>query len=241
MLVMNASEPYFASDDPAVEQADDLELLLRISYRKTNPDDAKAAFTLFFYRHAEFLRCACERFGFCHPSVPAEGVTTHVMARVFAGNVHDFRAPQGVTDPDDIMRLVRAWLIELAKFTFFDERKKVFNKAEVLNFVPDDDPPTEDVVTPRAFEVDEPALPTAPERTAILAMRDALSKEEQLLLDRSVDYYDPVSGDCKVPPAVARGLARELGISVPGARKRRERLFAHLRSRLEMESAQTAR
>ena len=214
----------------SLPEPDDIELLLRI-YDVSNPSDAETAFRRFYDRHATFLHNACRHYRFHHTTIPADAVANHVFAKVFRREIEDFQPEAGAITSEVMIRKVRRWLIEIARFTYYDLRKKALSPLEVFDYDPDA-PQEEATVTHPAYESDEPPSPCPPERAAILALRDALSESDRILLDRSLDYFEPRSGDCRVPQKIAQAIAIELGITPAAARQRRKRLFDRLRSQL---------
>ena len=213
----------------APEQLDDVELLVRISDQARDQRDAELAFNAFFERHSEFLRLACIKYRCSHTSCGAEDVVNLTMVEVYRGNA--VFAPPANADRDHVRRALRAWLIGVAKNLYHAQIRKLRFDRNVIPF----DENLEFVVTPETFQDDDgqyPPVLTSDLRNKILQFRDSLPTIDQLIFDRSIDYYDPVLRQFNVPPQAARDISEEVGKSIAAVRKRRERMMAALRSSL---------
>lgn len=210
-----------------VTQADDVELLVRVSDQARDQRDAEVAFALFFNRHAEFLRLACLKYGYSHSSCGAEDVVDLVMIAVFRGEA-EFEPPASI-DPDHIRRSLRAWLIAIAKNQYYGQLRKLRFDKNVFPF----DEGMDSAVTPEIYD-DDADLQTTPLtsglRNKILRFREGLSDIDKLILDRSLEYYDQALRQFNVPPEIARGISAELGKSIPAIRKRRERIMTAMKA-----------
>lgn len=210
-----------------VTQADDVELLVRISDQARDPQDAEVAFTLFFDRHAEFLRLACLKYEYSHSSCGAEDVVNLVMVAVFRGEA-EF-APPSSNNPDHTRRSLRAWLIAVAKNQYYGHLRKLRFDKNVSPF----DEGMDSAVTPEVYKDDVDHLPTpltSNLRAKILRFRESLPDVDKLILDRSLEYYDQALRQFNVPPEVARGISAELGKSIAAIRKRRERIMTAMKA-----------
>ena len=208
------------------EQPDDVELLVRISDAARDPRDAELAFTAFFNRHAEFLRRACLRYRYSHSSCGGDDVVNLTMVAVYRGDAQF--SPPATSDPDHLRRCLRAWLIAIARNQYYAQIRKLRFDGNVVAFDDNLDVP----VTPETCHSDEDepeASPPPALRTAILRFRNGLSPVDQLIFDRSLDYYDPALRQFNVPPQAARDISTEVGKSIAAVRKRRERMMTALR------------
>lgn len=218
--------PAFSAPETAVDTYDDVELLVRMADRARDEPDAEAAFTIFFQRHAEFLRRACERCRYRHGSFDEQDVVVRVMASVYAGKAV-FTAPDS-TDPEVVRGHLRAWLIQVAQNQFRNEIRKLHFDQNVVAM----DSEIGEGVTPETYGDDDDPSPLPADRARILRFREELKPVDQLIFDRSLPYYDRVTQAFNVPPDAARALAAETGKNVAAVRKRRERMMDALREAL---------
>lgn len=216
----------FSAPEDAVDNYDDVELLVRVSDRARDEADADAAFTIFFERHAEFLRRACERYRYCRPSFDAEDVVLRVMTEIYTGKAV-FEAPAD-PDPEVVRKHLRRWLITVARNQFQSEVRKLHFDQNVVPM----DAETGEGVTPPTYGDDDDSAPMPADRARILRFRERLKQVDQLIFDRSLLYYDRATQEFNVPPAVARAIAAEVGKKVPAVRKRRGRMMEALRADL---------
>jgi DNA-directed RNA polymerase specialized sigma24 family protein len=213
-------------------QADDVELLVRMSDQERDRQDAEAAFALFFERHAEFLRLSCLKYKYSHSSCGAEDVVTLVMTAVFQGEA-EFTPPSS-TDPDHLRCALRAWLITVARNQYYGQIRKLRFDKNVSPF----DEGMDAAVTPEIYkdDADDQPLPiTSGLRAKILRFREGLPDIDKLILDRSLDYYDQALRQFNVPPEAARGISAEVGKSIAAVRKRRERIMTAMKASVSLD------
>jgi DNA-directed RNA polymerase specialized sigma24 family protein len=221
----------FAYGDGEGSKESDEGLLLRMLDRERNPEAAQAACKVFFERHAEFLRLACEKYSLSHSVLPPEDLVVQVMVEIYFGRA-TYTAPT-TCKPEDERRSVRGWLIGVARNQFGTHLRK--ERIDLCGV-----PPSEKLkydVTPTLFgENDESgALPA--QRNKILEFREGLSHEKKIIFDRSIQYYDPVTCQFVVPPAVANEIAGLVLKTIPTVRKIRERMMADLRAFVNKEAS----
>jgi DNA-directed RNA polymerase specialized sigma24 family protein len=221
----------FASGDGEGSQKSDEELLLRMLDRKKDPTAAEAACEVFFERHAEFLRLACEKYNLSHSALPAEDLVVQVMGEIYFGRA-TYTAP-ATCKPEDERRSVRGWLIGVARNQFGTHLRK--ERIDLCGT-----PPSEKMtcdVTPALFgEIDESGAQPS-QRNKILEFRAGLSHEKKIIFDRSIPYYDPLTRQFVVPPAVANEIAGLVLKTKPTVRKIRERMMTDLRAFVNKETS----
>ncbi|MDP3072853.1 MAG: sigma-70 family RNA polymerase sigma factor [Opitutaceae bacterium] len=216
-------QPAFRAPEDAVDTYDDVELFVRIADRERDEADADAAFTIFFERHAEFLRRCCVKYHYDHTALGDQDVVTRAMCAIYRGEA--VFAPPARASSETVRAHLRKWLIQVARNQFYGEIRKLRFDQNVVPLEPDTDAP----VTPEIYRDDEP-LPSPEERTRILQFRDQLKPVDQIIFDRSIPYYDRVTGTFNVPPKVAQDIAAEVGKNVVAVRKRRERMMTALKT-----------
>ncbi|MCB1104679.1 MAG: sigma-70 family RNA polymerase sigma factor [Cephaloticoccus sp.] len=211
--------PAFSVPENTVDNYDDVELLVRISDRERDPVDAEAAFTIFFNRHAGFLAAACKKYRYYHTTLGADDVVLRVMSEIFNGNA-EFSAPDN-PNPEFVRKHLRAWLIQVAKYQFCSEIRKLRFDKDVAKM----DEKSAEGVTPAIYGEDDTQSPMSADRASILRFREALPLVDQIILDRSLPYYDRGTQTFNLPPKVAQALAAEVGKSIVAVRKRRQRIM----------------
>lgn len=220
--------PAFRAPDDAVDNYDDVELLVRISDQDRDRADADTAFQMFFERHAEFLRRACVKYRYHHSKLGDEDVVMLVMNAVYRGEA--VFSPPARASAETVRRVLRGWLISVARNQFAGEMRKLRFDDNLVAFEDGTDAP----VTPRLFgdahDNDEQPGPDPEDRNKVLRFRETLKPEDKIILDRSMPYYDRLTGDFNVPPEEARAIAAEVGRNVPAVRQRRRRLMAAMKA-----------
>jgi DNA-directed RNA polymerase specialized sigma24 family protein len=229
--------PKFQTSGDTVDSYDDVDLLVRIADRDRDEADSDAAFTTFFERHAEFLRLACIKYHYQHATMTAEDVVMLTMTAIYRGEAM-FNPPPRASS-EFIRKSLRKWLIVVSRNKFCSEIRKLrFDQNFVSN-----EPICDAAVTPEIYDMDENDSepgPSAGMRAQILSFRDRLSEIDQIIFDRSIEYFNPKTLKCDVPPEVAQDIATQVGKAVTAVRKRRQRMMNALKETISGEVNQSA-
>lgn len=195
----------------------DYDLLTMMTWRESDPAEAREAGAVFYRRHAPYLYDRCLKFTRgSGGGTDAEDIVAVTFQHVYEKGARTFKATSE-TDPDRIRGHVRAWLGRIAHNLVCDAyRGRPFQEMQL-----DDDSEVAD-------EHDDKTASDEPERLQRL-MEQVLTDREQEILRVTSLYYDPREPDRKLPASVLDDLARHWGITRENIRQIKSRALRKLK------------
>lgn len=218
------------AEELATRSADDIDLLLRMTFKDENREDAEAALAEFFCRYQTTLLGFAEKSGFRALGWNPDDFVLRTFEKAFE-KAGSFRAPADLP-PDKLRLKIQAWLFQIAKNEFLMEFRKPERKLEA---------PTEK----ECMEAEEQApLPEkSPERfdlqtlqgkkAAVRTFLDAMPEADREMLVISMNFYDFKTGKVHLPDDILEGLAESMGTTPESIKTKRGRLLRKLEDYLE--------
>ena len=209
-------------EELANRSADDMDLLLRMTFKDENREDAEAALAEFFRRYQTTLLGFAENSGFRALGWSPDDFVLRTFEKAFE-KAGSFRAPSGLS-PEKLRFKIQAWLFQIAKNEFLMEFRRPERKQEA----------------PTAKErEEESALPeTSPERFDLQALQskkaavrtflESLPETDREMLIISMNFYDFKTSKAHIPDDILAGLAKAMGTTPESIKTKRGRLLQKL-------------
>ena len=218
------------AEELATRSADDMDLLLRMTFKDENREDAEAALAEFFRRYQTTLLGFAEKSSFRALGWSPDDFVLRTFEKAFE-KAGSFGAPSGLP-PDKLRLKIQAWLFQIAKNEFLMEFRKPERKQEA---------PTE---KERAeAEAQAPLPEKSPERFDVQALQgkkaavrtflDAMPEADREMLVISMNFYDFKTGKAHIPDDILKGLAESMGTTPESIKTKRGRLLRKLEEYLE--------
>ena len=219
-----------ATEEQAAGSADDLDLLLRMTCKDENREDAEAALAEFFRRYQTTLLSFAKSGGFRVLGWNPEDFVLRTFEKAFE-KAGSFNAPSGLS-PDKLRLKIQAWLFQIAKNEFLMEFRRPERKQEA---------PTEKEREEAEAQISLPEK--APERfnlqaiqgkkAAVRTFLEALPETDREMLVISMNFYDFKTGKVHIPDDILEGLADSMGTTPESIKTKRARLLRKLEEHLE--------
>ena len=209
---LNSSHPTtdFASDS-------DYDLLEIMTWKDTDPSDARDAWAEFYRRHAEYLYSVCRKHAKgLGGDEAAQDLTAETFVHVFDSAAASFR-PQQSDDTDSTRRHVRAWLGTIAHNLACNAyRGNRLDECDIgqdqLNSIPNPG---------REFDSEK-------SQRLVSLMETVLSERERDVLRITSHYIDFQNANRKLPGEVLDDLGRQWGITRENIRQIKSRAIRKL-------------
>ena len=218
------------AEELATRSADDMDLLLRMTFKDENREDAEAALAEFFRRYQTTLIGFAEKSGFRALGWSPDDFVLRTFEKAFE-KAGSFGAPSGLP-PDKLRLKIQAWLFQIAKNEFLMAFRKPERKQEA---------PTEKERTEAEAQV--PLPEKSPERFDVQALQgkkaavrtflDALPEADREMLVISMNFFDFKTGKVHIPDDILKGLAESMGTTPESIKTKRGRLLRKLEEYLE--------
>ncbi|MDY7011939.1 MAG: sigma-70 family RNA polymerase sigma factor [Planctomycetota bacterium] len=214
---------------PELANESDADLLVYMAMADDDPACARAAWEVFYRRHAEYLYRVCLRaYG---GILGGEAGVADVVAEAFRAayeNAHMFE-PAGIADADRLRLRARAWLGWIARRIVQD----ILRGRGRL--------PTRELEPDRWQQV--PAIeragggPSAKEGLVRQAV-ESLSEREQLVIRTTFQWYRPEKQHQRLPNDIAADLAETLGTTPENLRQIRSRAMKKITDFIQARTAE---
>ncbi len=192
-------------------------LLIYMSFKEDNPEEASLALGEFYGRHREFLYSILKRVykNALRQEVIEDLVDDTFIQGFVKAHLCDF---YGETDPDKQRKMVRGWLGGIAKNIFLQDKRKEGRIEIVYN---------SDLVDDIEYQEDSAIDPLIEE------MMDLLNEKERAVLITSYQFYDPVKKNIYTPTEELHALAAYFDLTLPAIRKIRQRAIEKILKHFE--------
>lgn len=190
----------------------DEELLLYISDRTTNPDDARLAWEEFYRRHAGYVLYICRRtWGKVLDEESIESIHMETFTKVFL-SADTYVLNDATAGEDIIRRRIRAWLGTIAKNATIDFLRNR-RSTQLSHYSPD--------------KLDQmECAPDAPvsDETKIVreVMSQVLDEQERAILQATYAHYNPDKEYQRLPNEVVTELCIHFGTTPANIRRVRK-------------------
>lgn len=174
----------------------DEELLLYISERATNPDDARLAWEEFYRRHSEYVLYICRRtWGKVLDEDSIESIHMETFTKVFL-SADTYILSDAPTGEDVIRRRVRAWLGTIAKNATIDFLRNR-RDTQLHHYSPD-----------KLDQVERVQGTADSDDTKVVRelMSQVLDERERAVLQATYAHYDPDKENQRLPNDVVTEL-----------------------------------
>jgi RNA polymerase sigma factor (sigma-70 family) len=206
----------------------DADLMVYMTMAGEAPETARAAWEVFYRRHAEYLYAVSMRAYW--ELLGGEAGVCDLVADTFKRayeNAERFDA-DGVVDPERLRLRVRAWLGRIAQ-RLVQDRLRQHYRAPTRFLAPDE-----------WQQMAEPAARACADSVQLERVRRAilsLSKREQMVVRVTLQWYQPDKAHQRLPNEVAAELAATLGTTPENIRQIRKRAMGKIEAHLRRDPA----
>ena len=218
------------TEEQAAGSADDLDLLLRMTCKDENREDAEAALAEFFRRYQTTLLGFAKSGGFRVLGWNPEDFVLRTFEKAFE-KAGSFNAPSGLS-PDKLRLKIQAWLFQIAKNEFLMEFRRPERKQEAPTEKEREEAEAQISLAEKAPErFDLQALQS--KKAAVRTFLEALPEADREMLVISMNFYDIKTGKAHIPDDILEGLADSMGTTPESIKTKRARLLRKLEEHLE--------
>ena len=218
------------TEEQAAGSADDLDLLLRMTCKDENREDAEAALAEFFRRYQTTLLGFAKSGGFRVLGWNPEDFVLRTFEKAFE-KAGSFNAPSGLS-PDKLRLKIQAWLFQIAKNEFLMEFRRPERKQEAPTEKEREEAEAQISLAEKAPErFDLQALQS--KKAAVRTFLEALPEADREMLVISMNFYDFKTGKAHIPDDILEGLADSMGTTPESIKTKRARLLRKLEEHLE--------
>jgi len=218
------------AEEQATGAADDLDLLLRMTFKDENREDAEAALAEFFRRYQTTLLAFAEKNGFRALGWSPDDFVLRTFERAFE-KAGSFKAPSGLS-PEKLRLKTQAWLFQIAKNEFLMEYRRPERKQEAPTRKEQEEAEAQALLPEKAPErFDLRALQS--KKAAVRTFLEALPEADSEMLVISMNFYDFKTGKAHIPDDILAGLANSMGTTPESIKTKRGRLLRKLEEYLE--------
>ena len=187
-----------------------------MSLRDEDPAAAECAWAEFYRRHMEYLYGVCQRaYRDLVGDLGVEDLVQDTFVRAFE-KAHTFSS-RGVTEPERLRRLVRAWLGKVAS--------NLFRQGMLLSPKVDY---TDEELQVASNVSDDPPAPDSPGVVLAQQALAALTEREQHVLRVTAHWYRPGQKHQRLPNRQMAELAKALKTTPTNVRQIRHRAMAKI-------------
>jgi RNA polymerase sigma factor (sigma-70 family) len=218
------------AEEQVTQAADDLDLLLRMTFKDENREDAEAALAEFFRRYQTPLFGFAKSSGFRALGWNPEDFVLRTFEKAFE-KAGSFKAPSGLT-PENLRLKIQSWLFQIAKNEFLMEFRKPERKQEAPTEKEQEEAETQVPLpekAPKRFDLN--ALQT--KKAAVRTFLEALPETDKEMLVISMNFYDFKTGKAHIPNNILEGLANAMGTTLESIKTKRARLLRKLEEYLD--------
>lgn len=218
------------TEEQATRSADDLDLLLRMTYRDENREDAEAALAEFFRRYQTTLLGFAEKSGFRALGWNPEDFVLQTFEKAFE-KAGSFKAPSGLSS-EKLRLKIQSWLFQIAKNEFLMQFRKPERRQEAPTEKEREEAEAQIPLPEKSAErFDLQALQG--KKAAVRTFLETLPQTDREMLEISMNFYDFKTGKTHIPDDILEGLADSMGTTPESIKTKRGRLLRKLEEYLE--------
>lgn len=205
----------------------DEDLLVMMTWRDTDPEEAREAWAEFYNRHIGYIYAVCERVcqGLLSPDA-IKDTAVDTFVKLYEGAAARYE-PGDALSPDDGRRRVLGWLGVVAENVTRDRLRGRRDGTASKNIDWECWKSVEEL--PSVVESKDTAVVRA-------AMQEVLTDRECHVLRVYFQYFDPDNPSARLPSDILQELAEQLNTTHVNLRKIKERAINKLKQKLSLDT-----